>query len=92
MKEWERFIEAKGKVEEILGTQKSVNVKVGQSIQISRYPKKEKVRGIVKDPFGYEFFYTDYRVKHSLRVTAKNPKKRKQKEKNFLTSRKRGVR
>ena len=80
MKEWERLIEVKGKVEEILGTKKEVNVKVGQSIQISRYPRKEKVRGIVKDLFGYEFFFTDYRVKHSLRVPSKAPPRKKRKK------------
>ena len=82
MKEWERLIEVKGKVEEILGTKKEVNVKVGQSIQISRYPRKEKVRGIVKDLFGYEFFFTDYRVKHSLRLPP-SPSRRKRKLKEL---------
>ncbi len=56
-----------GRIESILGAKKKVNVKIGQSVQISSYPRREKVKGIVRDPFGYEFFFTDYRVKHSLK-------------------------
>ncbi len=67
MEDQKRLIQAKKKLEAILGTKKKVNVKIGQSVQISSCPKREKVKGIVKDPFGYEFFYTDYRVKHSLK-------------------------
>ena len=42
-------------------------MKIGQSVRIADFPRKEKVKGIVTDPFGYEFFFTDYRVKHSLK-------------------------
>ena len=62
-----------------------MNVNVGQGVHISHYPKKKKVRGIVKGPFGYEFFYTDYRVKRSLRVPpSRDRRKRKLKELPYL--------
>ena len=67
MEDRKKLIQAQKKLESILGTKKKADVKIGQSVRIADFPRKEKVKGIVTDPFGYEFFFTDYRVKHSLK-------------------------
>ena len=72
--------EAKAIVESILGKEKIFPHKAGEYIQISDFPRRERIEFIVTDLWGYQFGVTSYRVNHSLKLPKNRKRRRKKKQ------------